>query len=359
MDHPALYPDLRAVVHSGHVPGDLHDELPGLYSSLCCTGDWFLTQDGVEANGACCLSDPRHILLFSRRDGTVDVLNKVFPIPPADSERACRAIFRTFPHVHRIHLEIMYPPERLALPYRILYGADHMYVELPTTLDEYKAGIGRRTRSNLQKYEKRVRRDHPDLSTEVLSCDESCQELFDMFVAWKVEWCRQRGMDPLWETHPDRRDKFVQLLRRCGEAQVTTVGDEAVAITFLFMVGDTLYGAHLAFDPSFAAYNMGTLIAYWSIGHGIARGARRFGMMWGAEDYKRHLGAHAVRATRVSVFPTSLSRFWSLDEAREVAGRDIRSRTTDAYWRGRHRAGKVVRSGKREVLRIAGSFDSL
>jgi hypothetical protein len=52
--------------------------------------------------------------VFDRHGDTLDVLNKTFRIAPADASRACRALFRAFPEVRRIHLEVMTPASREA-----------------------------------------------------------------------------------------------------------------------------------------------------------------------------------------------------------------------------------------------------
>jgi hypothetical protein len=76
-------------------------------------------------------------------------------------------------------------------------------------------------------------------------------------------------------------------------------------------------------------------------------------MLWGTEGYKRHLGAHPLRGTRLSVFRCEAARLLSLDETVEIHYR----RRKDYYWRSRHAVGTVVRAavgrprGDDEVIR--------
>ena len=85
--------------------------------------------------GTCCSS--------ARPRTPMEILNKEFAIAPGDAERACRALFRTFPQTRRIHVEVLFPPKELRLPKRVLYGADHMVVDLPATVDAYTASWAR------------------------------------------------------------------------------------------------------------------------------------------------------------------------------------------------------------------------
>ncbi len=100
-------------------------------------------------DGACILEKPRHVLLFTGKGATVEILNKTFDIAPEDARRACQALFRAFPHVRRIHFEVMFAPSTLALPARVLHHTDHMVIELPETEEEY-ARIARQEQAPAQ-----------------------------------------------------------------------------------------------------------------------------------------------------------------------------------------------------------------
>ena len=114
------FDDLDAEVHARVDPHQYAVELDALYSSLFATVDWFETHDDAPWMGACLLEGPRHVLLFTGKSDTVELLNKAFVIAPADVERAFRALFRAFPHVRRIRVEVMFPPSELHGPKLVL-----------------------------------------------------------------------------------------------------------------------------------------------------------------------------------------------------------------------------------------------
>ena len=196
------FPDLAATVHLDHVPEGLADELPGLYSSLHSTLDWFLSQGGAPPNGACVLEEPRHVVLFHRGGGTVEVLNRFFACAPDDADRICRALFRAFPHVHRIHLDVMFPPDQLAFPRSTVERLGHMVIDLPPSIDEYDDSLRKSTRRHLRGYQNRVSRTFPDLRTEIISPGERSQALVDRLVEWKIQRFRGRDRITYWETTP-------------------------------------------------------------------------------------------------------------------------------------------------------------
>ncbi len=333
------FADLRATVYRAHVPAGLADELPSLYSSLCSTQEWSLFWDGVAPEGACTLSDPRHVLLFTRTKGTIEILNRVFEISPADAERACRALFRAFPHVHRIHLEVMFPPEQVRLPHRVLYGVTHMVIDLPSTTGEYTASLSKNMRKSLKYHQRRLKRDFEIVSTDVVS-PETCssQELYDLFSDWKTTRFEAHARE-LGLVGP----KLAKLLDARGEAHVTSVDGREAAIKFVFPVGDTLYIGQSAFDPAYEPYGLGTVTSYWTVCAAIERGMRRVSFMWGTEPHKQRLGARPRQAFRLSVFPNQTARMHSLGESRDVLVRVAKERGTGVYWRTRRQVGRWIR----------------
>lgn len=244
-DHTAhrllAYDDLKVRVSCEGIPDGVADELPDLYGSLLATADWSRYFDDAQASGACLLEDPRHVLLFTVEGDTVEVLNKFFDIAPEDARRACRALFRALPQARRVHLEVKFPPAELRLPKRVLYATDHMVIPLPATVEEYTASLGKRTRANLRQYERRLRRDYPDVTVTTQPVDERSEGLFRQFLAWKTARFEPRHGATYWRNNPAFAARFVRLLHDRGEAYEATIEGETAALWFVFMVGESMY----------------------------------------------------------------------------------------------------------------------
>ena len=336
------YEDLGATVSTDGVPGGALDGLPRLYSSIFATPAWWESQDKKTATGCCVLDHPRHVLAFCIEDDTVQILNRVFAIGPADTERACRSIFRAVPTARRIHIEVLYPPRRLALPVRSIAAADHMVVDLPGTVDEYDASLGKRTRGNLRNFQNRLRRDFPDVHTDVLPAGERTEELLVQLIEWKNDWFRAQGRESFWVNLPDQQGIYLDLLRRSSEARVTTVAGKPAAIRFMCPVGTATVSLQGAFDPAYKAYRLGLLSSYWAICDAIEHGMSQVNLLWGTTGYKAHLGATPRPAYQISVFRSQAARLHSLDEAAAVAKRRVRRTGSRLYWDSRHRARRTL-----------------
>ena len=335
------YPDLGATVYLSAVPAGLAEELPHLYGSLFATAEWFNIFDETEATGACVLAAPRHVLLYTQSGDTIEVLNKAFPMPVRDATRTCKALFRALPHARRIHLEVLFPPQQLRLPKRVLVRADDMVVALPGDAQRYAASLGKRTRKNLRAYDNRLRRLYPDTATTLLPPGPESHPLVDQFLAWHLERSRRRKITSVYVSKPEQRGQLSRLVAEAAETQVTTIAGRPAAIEFIFFVGDsaTVYAG--AFDPAYDDVHLGLLSTYWAIREAAARGARDCHLLWGTSYYKRHLGAQPVRATRLSIFRSQTARLYSPREAAELFVRRLKS-SPEYYWRSRRVARRAL-----------------
>jgi CelD/BcsL family acetyltransferase involved in cellulose biosynthesis len=317
--------------------------LPALYSSVFSTAEWFEVGEKLEPSGCCILEEPHHVVLFHLAGDTIEVLNKEFDIGPRSAERLCRALFRAFPETHRIHLEVLFPPWESRLPTRILYWADHMVVDLPETADEYLASLGKSMRREVRRNWKRLLEAHPGITTDMYVSSQEPKACLDELISWKNQRFNSRGEETTWQTNPVAEEEFGELAQRLGRIRVMRSEGRAIAVTFVFPVGDTVYSFHSGFDPAFEQFSLGSLETYETITDAIATGHRHVSLLWGQEDHKRLFGAKPRRATRLSVFRRQTGRLRSLDEGWEVAWRNLRKNGQREYWRARRTAARHAR----------------
>ena len=341
-------------VYPTSVPQGLADEVELLYGSLFATVDWFVTHDDTEPSGACVLEAPRHVLLFCVKGDTIEVLNKAFEIAPRDARRACIALFRAFPRVRRIHLEVMFAPDALHAPLRVRYSTDHMIVELPGTVDEcFRLSAGAcggicaaRGTISAATTPMRTRSWWSRGRTAAPSSKE--------FLEWKRARFREKGQSTYWDRDPELARRFVELLRRRGEAHVMSIDGRPATINFIFPVGDTFCAQESWFDPRYGRSDVGLLSQYEVVVDAIERGARRMNLLWGSAEHKRHFGATAHRATALSVFRTQSARLWSMDEALEVGRRRLRKAAHAKYWEARHASQSAALAAHERLTSLRG-----
>lgn len=331
---PLILPDLGATVWPETVPEGLADELPGLYGSLFSTPAWFRLVDRPERPGCCLLETPRHVVLFTPRrepPGTVEVLNKAFPIAPSEARRLVQALFRALPWCRRVVLEVPFPPAALGLPHTPLHRAADLVIDLAGGAAAWEGRLGRRTRKNLRNLANRLRRDHPDLRVDLGPPGPRARLLFDQFLLWHLERCLARGVLSGYVTKPEQADQVAALLATCGEAQVVTVAGRPAAIELVFFVGEEATVFAGSFDPAFARYSLGFLSTAWAVRGAAARGARRCHLLWGTATYKTLLGARPEEYVRLAAYRSASDRLRHPADAARAA-RLVATRGREAYW---------------------------
>jgi CelD/BcsL family acetyltransferase involved in cellulose biosynthesis len=136
---------------------------------------------------------------------------------------------------------------------------------------------------------------------------------------------------------------MLELLRRSGEAQITTIDGRIAAIVVLFWNGSGVCTQEWAHDPEYESLHLGFISLRAAVTLAIERGARTMDLLWGNEQHKERFGARHVTSSGLSVFPSQTARLHSLGEARDVASRRIGRAARRRYWQARHQAGRLVR----------------
>ncbi|NLE22575.1 MAG: GNAT family N-acetyltransferase [Actinobacteria bacterium] len=301
-------PDLGAVIHTDGVPRDLAAEIPGLHGCLFTTLEYQTAVKHEHPTGVCVLEDPRHVLLFTRRGAEVDVHNRACVCGPGEIDRIHRALFRAFPDVRRVRLDVVFPPGELPAAWSPVDELTYMMIDLPSSVDEYHQSLGKSTRKTIRGYGNRLRRDHPDVRMETVSPAGRGREFVDKLVEWKIRRFRECGRTTYWEADPDMAEGAAALLELVGQCRVTYIGGAEAAIHLCLRSGDTVAGYEGAYDPAYQSYRLGFLTMYDAVCAAIESGAARFNAMAGVSASKELLGAKPVVARRVTIHRSALRR---------------------------------------------------
>jgi hypothetical protein len=184
-------------------------------------------------------------------------------------------------------------PRELGPSHRCLLNADHLIVDLPDSVAAYDASLGKSTRRTIRGYSNRLRRDFPDVGSEVIVPGDRAEQLVKQLVEWKIERFRRCGRTTYWETEAGRAGRHTTLAARCCEAHVTSIAGRQVAIHLVCRMGDGVVALEGASDPANEPYRLGSLSMYWVVCDAVARGARRLNAFTGSPNAKVLLGARA------------------------------------------------------------------
>ncbi len=231
-------------------------------------------------------------LLFRIQRSRVRVLTEMLNIDSSVVDAFCRSIFGRYPQAGLIHLHaVQVTGPMLRWPsLRSECSEDHV-IELPATVDAYRAALGKSTRKTLSGYGNRIERELPGLQWHCLAGDAisfaSLRLLVRRLQRFKRESMQERGK----RAAIDRRDtvRLLLLARERGLVGMAMLDGRLVAGSVACRFGDHYVMLLSAADPSFAPLRLGFLACYWAICDCIRHQASTCHLLWGRYEYKRQL----------------------------------------------------------------------
>lgn len=190
--------------------------------------------------------------------------------------------------------------------------ATNWRMTLPESYDAWRAGLGKKAREDLRRYENRIRRAfgervsvvekrRPDDVTETMAVVDG--------IACKT-W--QRGLGAgFWPTAEARARWGAAASRGSLRVFVLFLGGAPAAFCSGFLLGGTLWLEHVGYDPAFAAYRPGGYLLQQVIERACREEELRFvDFGTGDADYKRRLCDLQRDEARLYLFAPTLKGLW-------------------------------------------------
>lgn len=175
---------------------------------------------------------------------------------------------------------------------------------LPSSWDDYLAGLVSKERHELRRKRRRLERDHPDAAIRTATT-----ETFDVDFKTFVEM--HRGAEG-YKGHfmrPEIATFFERIGRAFMEAgwlrlDLLEVGSRAIASTFGFQIERKFYLYNSSYEPDAARLSPGLVLVSHLVERAINEGLELFDFLRGPERYKYQLGSTAVPLNNVRIFRT-------------------------------------------------------
>ncbi len=341
---------LACEIHEHAVPSFVAAALDRLYGSLYAS--WAYLQLGEadqplpHAWVAYLHGEVVGALLFRVEPAGVRVLNEMMAIDANLLDAFCRSIFGRYGRIHRIVLnavDVMDWPSRW--PSQAYAFSENYVIDLPASVEAYRALLGKSTKKTLNGYGNRIARELPGLRWECIEAaglaSDAQRSLVRTLQRFKRDGMQARGK----QAAIDRRDTARLLLtaRGCGRYGIATFQGRVVAGSLACRIGDSYVMLLSAVDPAFGHWRLGFLVCYWAICDCIAREARHCHLLWGRYEYKQQLlgqlrliqKAHLYRS-RLSMLlhlPVVLRFGWQMRWHRGRQGLLNYSREVTKRWR--------------------------
>jgi hypothetical protein len=215
-----------------------------------------------------------------------------------------------------------------AIQNRSYLSAYDNVIDLPDTPAEYLNSLGKRMRTNLGKYLRRVKRDFGErLVVRSFRRSEISSDLFHELIDLSRKRLGEKGVKPHW-TEKALSNRFA-LARETGLLCGLFLDNRLVAGTLQYLHQRDPYCDFIGHDPHFDKWRLGNLVLWNTLGTFIAEGVRQFHLLWGKHVfYKTQFGAEPRPLFRVIFFESRLLYIlWPLVEGNRFvstfAGRAI------------------------------------
>ena len=185
------------------------------------------------------------------------------------------------------------------------------YCTLPATFEEYVASLGKRGRKNLRN---KLRNFEERAQTASLSMASTKSEALDALEALvrmhQARWTARGYPGAFADPRVVRFHRaMVNAAFDDGTLRMSVVrdGDEVVAVSYDFRIGNLMQAYLSSFDPRWDDWSPGQIVRAYIIKQAIAEGATRFDFLEGTEQYKTDWCPLRRENLRVGVFGRTLA----------------------------------------------------
>lgn len=327
---------LACEIHEHMVPPFVVEALDRLYGSMfaswrhlqLCEADsptphsWVAWRHGEVAAA----------LLFRIEPTRVLVLTEMMAIDASLVDAFCRSVYARYPQAGVVVLNavdvigwqrneatrnacaVRAAPDVQAVqsvrwPSQSYAFSEDYVIELPDSVDAYRAMLGKSTRKTINGYGNRVVRELPGLQWECRDAQSMSRQeqraLVRTLQRYKRDSMQERGK----QAAIDRRDtaRLLVLARECGLYGIARVNGRVVAGSLACRFGDHYVMLLSAADPSLARLRLGFLACYWAVCDCIRHQARACHLLWGRYDYKLQLLGQLRVLRRVQLYRSRLT----------------------------------------------------
>lgn len=226
--------------------------------------------------------------LYERDGRVVRVLNEGIEIGEGAVRRFARHLFAADPSLCAIRFHAVQARlQHLALPHSVHNCLEDMVLTLPASATDYLAQLGKSTRSYINRYLNKLRRDHPSVRFELVEAHEIDESCIRHIIALNRARMARKGKVSI--NDETLAEQITHLAMECGLIGALTIDGRLIAGTINYHVRDNYFLEVIAHDPQYDAYRIGTLCCYLTICECIARGGSEYHFLWGQDEYKSRL----------------------------------------------------------------------
>ncbi|TCS36347.1 acetyltransferase (GNAT) family protein [Paucimonas lemoignei] len=308
-------------IYLNDIPQFVEGELQRLYGHIYSSLPYVLafeSSDNISTYVARQDEKPSAILLFRLSGRRIDVLNHTMQIDPAELRRFASCMFKRFPSVEIIRLNAVHT-DLADFPYPVLRGhaMEDIVIDLPDTVNDYTARLGKATRHNLKRYQAKLKKNFFYVSYQSYEKNDIEEQIiYDLI---RLSEARVTAKNINFGINGEQARRMVELAKSCGVVDVIWVDGQLCAGSISFRIGTNQKAEVIAHDEKYNDYSPGMLCYYHAICQGIHHGVKKYHMGGGRLDYKVWLSGVQQNMEQVEIYRSYAGMALNCDCVAETA----------------------------------------
>ena len=161
----------------------------------------------------------------------------------------------------------------------------HWHVDLPETIADFDACLGKDVRRNTKRYPKKIRENVGEYTIKYFVADDCPDDIVMTYFKWKNQTHgTDYGLSP---------KQYLQKFCVTG-AYVMQTDSEILAIGFISEIGENVFFENFSYNSEYAKYSPGMVFYHYLISDLIARGKKKLYLLGGNLEYKKHFNGVAT-----------------------------------------------------------------
>lgn len=302
-------------VYLDEIPAFAEAELQGLYGHIQASLPFIRI---FRSTGRLGTYVARHgtvataVLLFRLEKRRIVVLNQTMQVDRTALHRFAACMFARFPSVGLISFQAV-RTDLSGFPYPVQRGhaMEDIFIALPATAQDYTAGLGKSTRTNLRYYKAKLEKNFASVRFEVYEREQIEEQLVHDLIA--LSKIRISAKKVNFRIDGDYAKGMVELAKRCGVVNVIRVDGQLCAGAISYRVGFAQTTEVIAHNEIYNGYSPGMLCLYAAICESIANGVRKCHLGGGRLAYKVWLSGVQQNMEKVEIYRPYWGRVSNLD----------------------------------------------
>jgi hypothetical protein len=312
-------------IYEGQVPGFVASALETLYESVYCTlARINIYGEGENASTYVARAHGRIlcVILYRVEGNTVKVVNQQITIGQDELREFARAIFSKYPSVRVISFyAIETRIDRFPFPFQKFPALEENVLTLPSTPAEYLASVSPALMKKIKAGERKLAREHPGFSFEVLSKTDVSEPVLREIIA--LAGARMASKQQSAYIDDEQAAKILRLVHAYGFVSVLRIDGVIRAGNIFYGVGKRFFMHVIAHDPDYDKYMLGHMVHYLAACYCIELGGRECCLMGGGRENKSRFRAFPKYLESVDIFRSRSQLLLDLRRVLSGSGRRL------------------------------------